>query len=80
MNHCTEGEATLRRLEIAIRHGQRALALSLLDQLREDRAAAQSLSATVDCALIELGNSTAQADLERFVARIAAGLDHDAHQ
>lgn len=80
MEHCNEAEATLTRLEVAVRHGHVRLALRLLGVLRDIEMARAVLPATVDCALAELDGSSDREDLERFVARVRAAFDLDAHQ
>ena len=78
MNNHDHVIATLNRLEVAIRHGHRQLALRLVDYLRARDAGCDALEATVECALIELDGSTDPVALARFCSRIGAGLDHDA--
>lgn len=70
-------EEELERIEIAVRHDQKIVALELLASVRERAGALVALEAAADCALTELGNDTSQEALLRFVGRIRAGFDPD---
>ena len=70
-------EEELERIEIALRHDQKQVALELLARVRERAGALVALEATADGALTELGDDTKQEALLRFVARIRAGFDPD---
>lgn len=70
-------EDELERIEIAVRHQQRDVALGLLARVRQEAAALVALRATVEIAFHELGEDPDQPALLRFVSRIRAGFDPD---
>lgn len=70
-------KAGLDDLEAAITRGDIHGARSLMAAVRREAEYLIALWATVDCALIELGDKSDLASLSRFALVVAAGRDPD---